>query len=107
MKLIHYQTLEAVAPEELVALQELAEEFNAQRPLDERIRLWRKDQILACMRPAKARWGFTSVENGGREHVLRAIEQMSAAAPRLTWVLYEEGNGDQELVLRGRRAVVR
>lgn len=106
MKLIHYQTLEAVAPEELMALQEIAEEFNAQVP-DARIRLWRKDQILACMRPAKARWGFTSVGNGEREHVLRAIEQMSVAAPRLTWVLYEEGNGDRELVLRAGRAVAR
>lgn len=107
MKLIHYQTLEAVAPAELMALQEIAGEFNAQRPLDGRIRLWRKDQILACMRPAKARWGFTSVENGGREQILRAIEQMSAATPRLTWVLYEEGNGDYELVLKGGRAVAR
>ena len=107
MKLIHYQTVEAVASEELAVLQEIAEEFNARRPIGERIRLWRKDQILACMRPAKARWGFTSVENGGREQVLRAIERMSSATPRLTWVLYEEGNGDQELMLKGGMAGVR
>ncbi len=106
MKLIHYQTLEAVTPEELKVLRAIKERFNAEKGFDERIKLWRKDDILACLEPREARWGFTAVADSERERVVRAIERMSVATPHLTWVLYEEGNGG-EIVLRGGKPVAR
>jgi hypothetical protein len=106
MELIHYQTLEAVCPEELRALRALKEEFNTQRSFNERIKLWRKSDILEGMEPRDARWGFTQVRNHEeRLRVALAVRRMSAATPRLTWVLYDDGDGGREVMLKGGRHV--
>ena len=106
MELIHYQTLEAVCPEELRALQALKEEFNAQRSFNERIKLWRKSDILEGMEPRDARWGFTQVRSHEeRLRVALTVRRMSAATPRLTWVLYDEGDGGREVMLKGGKLV--
>jgi len=106
MELIHYQTLEAVGPDELQALRALKEEFNAQRAFNERIKLWRKSDILEGMEPRDARWGFTRVrDDEERLRVVLTVRRMSVATPRLTWVLYDEGDGGREVVLRGGKPV--
>ena len=106
MELIHYQTLEAVDPEELRALRALKEEFNSQRSFKERIKLWRKSDILEGLEPRDARWGFTQVRNDEEKlRVILAVQRMSAATPRLTWVLYDEGDGGREVVLKGGKPV--
>ncbi len=106
MELIHYQTLEAVCPEELRALRALKEEFNAQRSFNERIKLWQKSDILEGMEPRDARWGFTRVRNHEeRLRVALTVRRMSVATPRLTWVLYDEGDGGREVMLKGGRPV--
>ena len=97
---IHYQTLEAVSPNELRALRAIKERFNGGKGFEERIKLWRKDDILACLEPGEARWGFSEVHDGGRPGLLHALKRMSAATPRLTWVVFDEGER-KELVLRG------
>lgn len=106
MKLIHYQTLEAVDPDELWSLRVVKGRFNEQRSFWERIKLWEKSDILAELEPKGARWGFTRVrDDQDRLQVLLAIRRMSQVTPRLTWVLYDEGNGGKEVVLRSGKPV--
>ena len=101
MMLVHYQTLEAVTPKEFEVLKRIAERFNEGRNFREKIRFWRKSDILAGLTPSNARWGFTRVfSDVERQHVLSTIRRMSKATPRLTWMIYES-NGGKEIVLRG------
>jgi hypothetical protein len=101
MGLLHYQTLEAVESAELELLRWIAREYNTPRSPRKRIKLWRKGDILSCLEPQEARWGFTEVQGDDqRWRIMKTLEKMSLAAPRLSWVIYEEGNGG-ELVLRG------
>ena len=99
---IHYQTLEAVEPRELQVLQVIKERFNAGRDSSERIKLWRKDDILTCLEPRKARWGFSKVHDGGKQRLLRALELMSAATPRLTWIVYDESELEEFVLKSGK-----
>ena len=99
MQLVHYQTLEAVNPEELRALQAIKERFNEQRDFWGKIKLWRKADILEGLEPSGARWGFTRVSSDAeRQQVLSTIRRMSEATPRLTWLIYDEANGGKEIV---------
>jgi hypothetical protein len=101
MGLLHYQTLEAVESGELELLRWIVSEHNARQSSRQRIKLWRKGDILSCLEPQEARWGFTEVQDEEqRWRVMKTLEKMSLAAPRLSWVIYEEGSGG-ELVLRG------
>lgn len=102
MKLVHYQTLEAVEPEELRQLVRIKARFNEDRGFWERIKLWRKSDILERLEPNGARWGFTRARNDeDRLRLVLTIREMSQATPRLTWVMYDEGNGGKEVVLKG------
>lgn len=106
MKLIHYQTLEAVAPEELRRLVRIKAKFNEDRCFWERIKLWRKSDILERLKPNGARWGFTRArDDKDRLRLVLTLREMSQATPRLTWVMYDEGNGGKEVVLKGGTAV--
>lgn len=106
MGLIHYQTLEAVGPKELRALCAIKEQFNAGRSFGERIKLWRKSDILEGLKPLGARCGFTRVrDDEDRLQVILALRRMSQATPRLTWLLYDEGNSGKENVLKGGKLV--
>jgi len=95
--MLHYQTEEPVSAKELEVLKAIMHKYNApRRSSGERIKLWRKSDILRCLTPPDALWGFTKIhDNADRELVLKAVREMSAAAPRLTWVLYDE-NGSSE-----------
>jgi hypothetical protein len=106
MELIHYQTLEAVGPDELQALRVVKGEFNAQRAFNERIKLWRKSDILDGMEPRDARWGFTRArDDEDRLLVVLTVRRMSAATPRLTWLLYDDGDGGREVVIKAGKPV--
>jgi len=106
LKLIHYQTLEAVGQEELQTLRRIKDRFNERRSFFDRIKLWRKSDILEGLKPKGARWGFTRVR-GEQDwlQVILTIRGLSQATPRLTWVVYDEGNGGREVMLRGGRPV--
>lgn len=95
-RMLHYQTEEAVGIRELELLKGVMRKYNApRRSSGERIKLWRKSDILRCLTPPDALWGFTKVRDDvERELVLKVIREMSAAVPRLTWVLYDE-NGSE------------
>ncbi len=106
MELVHYQTLEAVGQEELQALRHIKNQFNEHRSFWERIKLWRKSDILMGLVPEDARWGFARARDGeDRLQMLSTIRRMSQATPHLTWVLYDESNGGEEVVLRSGRRV--
>ena len=106
MGLIHYQTLETVGPEELRALRAIKEEFNAQRTFSERIKLWRKSDILDGMEPRGARWGFTRVQDDwDRLRIVLTVRRMSQATPHLTWLLCDEDDSSREVVLKGGKPV--
>ncbi|HID60806.1 MAG TPA: hypothetical protein EYP46_02970 [Hadesarchaea archaeon] len=106
MRLVHYQTLEAVAGEELQALQRIRSRFNEHRSFVERIKLWRKSDILEELEPKDARWGFSRLHGDkDKPQLLSTLRRMSRATPRLTWVLYDEDNGGEEVMLRGGRRV--
>ena len=96
-RILHYQTEESVKVRELELLKEIMCKYNApRRSGGERIKLWRKSDILKCLTPPDALWGFTKVrDDGERDLVMKTINEMSIAAPRLTWVLYDE-NGSSE-----------
>lgn len=103
-RMVHYQTEEGVSARELKLLKEVARRYNApRRSSGERIKLWRKSDILSCMTPPDALWGFTKVrDDAERELVFKAVREMSLASPRLTWVLYEDNGsaGGKEVILR-------
>ena len=96
-RILHYQTEESVKVRELELLKGIMCKYNApRRSGGERIKLWRKSDILKCLTPPDALWGFTKVrDDGERDLVMKTINEMSIAAPRLTWVLYDE-NGSSE-----------
>jgi hypothetical protein len=96
-RILHYQTEESVKVRELELLKGIMCKYNApRRSGDERIKLWRKSDILKCLTPPDALWGFTKVrDDEERDLVMKTINEMSIAAPRLTWVLYDE-NGSSE-----------
>jgi hypothetical protein len=105
LQLIHYQTLEAVGKEEFRALCRIKDSFNERRSFIDRIKLWRKSDILDELEPRDARWGFTrACSKEERLKVILAIRQLSRATPHLTWVVYEEVNG-REVFLRGGKPV--
>ena len=101
---VHYQTLEAVSADELRVLRAIKEGFNWGKSSKERIKLWRKDDILTSLQPGEARWGFSEVGDGSKREVLYTLELMSAATPKLTWVVFDE-NKREELVLQGGKVV--
>jgi hypothetical protein len=106
MRLIHYQTLEPVGPEELQALKRIKERFNEGLGFWKRIKLWRKSDILEGLEPQESRWGFTQVQDEEeRLRVLLTLKRMSEVAPGITWVVYDEGNGGTELIIRAGRVV--
>ncbi len=102
MRLVHYQTLEAVAQKELQVLNRIKNHFNEGRNFMERVKLWPKSYILDGMEPRGARWGFSRLRNDeDRSRLLSVLRSMSRATPRLTWILYDERNGGEEILLRG------
>lgn len=105
MRLVHYQTLEAVGTEELQTLCRIRGWFNESRSFFDRVKLWRKSDIMDGLKPKDARWGFTRTrDEEDRSQLLSVIRRMSQATPHLTWVVYDDGNGG-EFVLRGGRQV--
>mgnify|MGYP001580113547 CR=1 FL=1 len=106
MRLVHYQTIEAVGTEELQTLCRIRGRFNESRNFLDRVKLWRKSDIVEGLEPGDARWGFTRThDDEDRFQVLSAIRRMSQVTPNLTWVVYDETNGGEEKVLRGGRQV--
>ena len=84
----------------------IKDRFNERRSFFDRIKLWRKSDILEGLEPKGARWGFTRLRgNEDRLKVILTIRRLSQATPRLTWVVYDEGNSGREVVLRGGRPV--
>jgi len=107
-RMVHYQTEEGVSSQELELLREIARGYNSHcRSSGDRIKLWKKSDILSCMTPPDAVWGFTKIRDGEElERVVGAVKRMSAAAPRLTWVLYEDGSrGRRESTIRNGEVV--
>jgi hypothetical protein len=87
---------------ELELLKGIVCKYNApRRSGGERIKLWRKSDILKCLTPPDALWGFTKVrDDEERDLAMKTINEMSIAAPRLTWVLYDEnGSSDSREIL--------
>jgi len=108
-RMLHYQTEEAVGNKELELLKGVMHKYNAPRRSScERIKLWRKSDILRCLTPPDALWGFTKVrDEGERELVLKVIMEMSMSTPRLTWILCEENGkaGGNESIIRNGQIV--
>lgn len=91
-KRIHYMTEEEVRPEEVELLTEIIRKEYAEKNSDgKEMPLWKKGRILNCLTPTDALWGHVGVDGEGEVEVaLRALERMSEAVPRLTWILHDE-----------------
>jgi len=102
---LHYRTEQAVTSEELRALERIVEKYNDSFKWRlERMKLW---SSAGGTFPRGVAWGFTKVADDVEgKLVLRAVEEMSRAKPRLTWLVYDEGGltGGRELVLRRSKA---
>jgi hypothetical protein len=106
VRLIHYQTLEPLREEELQALRRIKEQYNENRGFWERIKLWRKGDILSGLEPQDSRWGYTRVRNEeDRQRLLLTLKRMSEATPNTTWIVYDDGDGGSELLLRGGKVI--
>jgi hypothetical protein len=106
MRCLHYQTLEPVGTEELGTIRRIRERFNDGKGFWERIKLWKKSDIVNGLEPQDSRWGFSRVRGErARLQLLQVIGRMSRATPSLTWVVYDDGDGGRELVIRGGRPV--
>ena len=76
--MIHYQTLEPVRNDDLQILSRIRSKFNEDRNFWERLKLWRKSDILEGLEPSEARWGFTRPrDDGDRLRIVTAIKEMS------------------------------
>ena len=86
---IHYQTQEIISREEYELLLRIVDKCNKSGKWSrERLKLWRNHE---APKPG-AGWGFTKVGNEAEAKlVVNAVKEMSAAIPRLTWVLFDEG----------------
>ncbi|MEW6222940.1 MAG: hypothetical protein AB1476_06560 [Candidatus Hadarchaeota archaeon] len=106
MRIVHYQTLEPVGSEDLAAIRRIREGFNDGKGFWDRIKLWRKSDVLEGLQPRESRWGFTRAKSEkGKLALLGTLQRISEATPGLTWVIYDDGNGGKELILKGGRAV--
>jgi len=87
---LHYRTKQAVAPDELKALERIVEKYNSEFEWRrERIKIWSSARGPF---PKGVVWGFTKVADDAEgKRVLRAVKEMSKATPRLTWLIYDEG----------------
>lgn len=86
---IHYQTQEVISREEHKLLLQIIDRYNRLgRWSRERLKLWRNHEAL---KPGVG-WGFTKVNSEAEAKlIIEAIKEMSAAIPRLSWVLFDEG----------------
>jgi hypothetical protein len=86
---IHYQTQEIISQEEHELLLRIVGKYNKSGKWSrERLKLWRTHE---APKPG-VEWGFTKVGNEAEARlVVSAVKEMSAAIPRLTWVLFDEG----------------
>lgn len=86
---IHYQTQEIISQEEHGLLLRIVDKYNKSSKWSrERMKLWRNHE------PPKpgVGWGFTKVGNEAEAKlVVNAVKEISAAIPRLTWTLFDEG----------------
>jgi hypothetical protein len=98
---IHYQSLEGVKHEEMESIRRITGEYNRGMPQGKRVKLWKKSDILECLTPKDARWGFTRV-NDERElkSFLRTLKSVSDMTPGISWLIYEEESG-KEFMLKG------
>jgi hypothetical protein len=87
---LHYRTKQAVAPDELKALERIVEKYNNEFEWRrERIKIW---SSAGGPFPKGVVWGFTKVDDDAEgKRVLRAVKEMSKATPRLTWFVRDEG----------------
>jgi len=102
---LHYRTKQAVAPDELKALERVVEKYNNEFEWRrERIKIW---SSAGGPFPRGVVWGFTKVSDDAEaKRVLRAVKEMSKTTPELTWLVRDEGGltGGGELVLKRGRA---
>jgi len=108
---LHYQIREAVTTEEFKLLKQIEAKYNTKRNWAHgEIRLWKKSWIVKEP-PLNALWGYTKVyrNDGDGKAVIRAIKEMSRATPRLTWVLYDEGDltGGRKLTIKNGKVTER
>lgn len=104
---LHYRTKQAVAPDDLKALERIVAKYNNEFEWRrERLKIW---SSAGGPFPKGVVWGFTKVADGAEaKRVLRAVKEMSKTTPEMTWLVRDEGGltGGEEIELkRGRMAV--
>lgn len=106
MRLIHYQSLEPLGEEDMQRIAKIKEEYNKKKSFWDRIKLWRKSEIVNEMEPGEARWGFTRVRSEAeRDRLIETLKKISEATPQTTWVIFDDGDGGAEIVMRSGRVL--
>jgi hypothetical protein len=101
MRLIHYCSLEPLDQEDLQRIAKIKEDYNGERSFWDRIKLWRKSDIIDGLEPAEARWGFTRVRSEDeRKRLMLALARISQVTPHVTWIIFDDGNGGGEILMR-------
>jgi hypothetical protein len=97
---LHYRTKQAVAPDDLKALERIVEKYNNEFEWRrERIKIW---SSAGDPFPKGVVWGFTKVADDAEgKRVLRVVKEMSKTIPGLIWLIYDEGwlTDDKELII--------
>jgi hypothetical protein len=87
---LHYRTKQSVNIEELGRLKRIENKYNSsQRWVERRMKIFIEPDVEES---PEVFCGFTKVGcDEDAELVITAIKEMSAATPRLTWLVYDEG----------------
>lgn len=98
--LVHYQTIEEVAPEDVGRLKIL---MKGLRRAGIRMGLWRKSDLLLGLEPAGAVWGYGRAKCEEEiRRLMAAVTMFSRTIPWITWVVYVEGNGGEVMLRNGK-----
>jgi len=87
---IHYYTRQAVRDEEFARLERIEKKYNSSLHwIEQGMKIFIEPDVE---KSSKAVCGFTKVIcEEDAKLALAAIKEMSAATPRLTWLVYDEG----------------
>lgn len=106
MRLIHYLSLDPLDEEDIQRIAKIKEEYNGEKSFWDRIKLWKKSDIIDGLEPGGARWGFTRVRSDAeRAKLMNALKKISEVTPQTTWVVFDDGDGGKEIMLRGGKII--
>ncbi len=99
-------SLDPLDEEDIQRIAKIKEEYNEEKSFWDRIKLWRKSDIIEGLEPGEARWGFTRVRSDAElAKLMNALKKISEVTPQTTWIIFDDGDSGKEIMLRGGKII--